>query len=1313
MVTSTRSSSRVSNRLKETTSTMKQCSDHDKEVIVTTQSPAKQRNNSPISHVSTQEILLTNNQNGNMNIITNSVDTTKNNNSNYRIDFSSDDKSSHIESRCSVSINSSHTRSSSSPSLVATSSTSPGSSEATVISLPTQALLMLKQEPSPHPSMQHSDMILRSDSRCSQHSSASTDNNSATGRPPSRTTTSRRGGRASRSRSPASSFSSRGSNKCHSALPMGQQKNKNDTTFLSSKLLMERSMSDEEREEKKVSEGVSSVDGIRQTEGVYVERRKEASRSTPSTAAAAAAEAAQRFCDNPAPNMRWFHPRDREIESHAHGRHDGPHIDRQHWKHPHDDFDEARIHGGNSRHSPSKRERDHHVEDYRRDDRRHDKQSVFRRSQASTSPPARRYMYRDEYEGQGRPVISTRSMNKILKPAVGSGGTTRVMGSATPMHFPMPSTRLSPKVSPRVSPKVSPRVSPKVSPNDQAYNSSTPKTDPLSEIFRTASVSDELHSPQNLLLGLSKSFDLKSPGPSPKAAPLSPQEPPQIQLAHQQLSFVFDPQKTPKPPNTPTPRTPQKNGGFEATPSFSLFNEHFDSFDDADNYLRTPIPNNSSALLLDSALRSPTFCVGDETPNTRKAMNSPYIGGFAFSPKFRKSPMSDRCTIDVNSTKSAPLMPRQVEERQIKTSNQKTSEKLFNEKVQLPPLKKRMPVPSFNSKPIPIPTSVKVEEKIDNKKSYPVKDEKKVLASVTYVKPYVKPYLKPVKSQVIEKVPFKESTYYRPTMPPQNHQDQRRRPPSHPYGIHNRHNPKHSLSGMKAPHFYHKLSCHKEAFGHLTFLLPGLKAIMKSQTSKDSAVRSQPLSSGSNEIKNVRECSASPEAPVSLLSSSPSGCDAVVMKARTYRSSYSEVAGRRVTSAVFAFGGSCSSSACKTEKVKDYSKSSIFRTKPTDGKDIQSEGKKSYYEESLKGRYYENENRISWEVEEDPPVATSSVISVVPKHSRDESFKRKSPINSSDAMTPLKKQKIAEFNSDECNSSTPVGGDQPKMRYRCKLCGQPKQNHTCPYQQSLQRSIGVMIYPAINSFTAFEPGCLAPSLSEMNNFVDSNENGYPTENTPSRPSGRHMMTQSYAGPSPTLLPFGAPNSVTPESLRSNQNIRNPGKPAVSSTVESSTPPRKMYKPIHYSHYPVGMTMSGQPTPSSMRRKRVLTPDSNSADSKDSCSDFLFMERCDLKPEQFRTVTVSSTSSTAFKYPSLPLPYGQRKVLSDNLFSLSKEVPQLTDECASVLRLAREQDRWDVAVAQLLTQVIVVIHCPEDDVRLDGLSRYLLSLGYSC
>jgi hypothetical protein len=140
-----------------------------------------------------------------------------------------------------------------------------------------------------------------------------------------------------------------------------------------------------------------------------------------------------------------------------------------------------------------------------------------------------------------------------------------------------------------------------------------------------------------------------------------------------------------------------------------------------------------------------------------------------------------------------------------------------------------------------------------------------------------------------------------------------------------------------------------------------------------------------------------------------------------------------------------------------------------------------------------------------------------------------------------------------------------------------------------------------------------------------------------------------------------------------------------------------------------MMMSG-----STMMNNMMNMNGVGADMSDQ-TDLLFVEPMDLKPEQFRMVTPNKAMNhpDAFTYPALPLPYAQRKRLSDNLFSLSKEVPQLTDECAAVLREARERDLWDLGVAELMTQVVVVVHCHDGDMCFEGLRRYLLTLGITC
>jgi hypothetical protein len=153
------------------------------------------------------------------------------------------------------------------------------------------------------------------------------------------------------------------------------------------------------------------------------------------------------------------------------------------------------------------------------------------------------------------------------------------------------------------------------------------------------------------------------------------------------------------------------------------------------------------------------------------------------------------------------------------------------------------------------------------------------------------------------------------------------------------------------------------------------------------------------------------------------------------------------------------------------------------------------------------------------------------------------------------------------------------------------------------------------------------------------------------------------------------------------------------TIDETTPSR----------FPKGYTPDRQDT--RLRKRHIGQVSASSSDE-----DALFVKTMELRPEQYRTVTPRSSRSVehgSYCYPQLPLPYKQRKSLSDNLFSLSKEVQHLTDECAIVLKEAREKDMWDLAVSELMTQVIAVLHCPVSDSGFEGIKNYLLTLGIAC
>jgi hypothetical protein len=406
-----------------------------------------------------------------------------------------------------------------------------------------------------------------------------------------------------------------------------------------------------------------------------------------------------------------------------------------------------------------------------------------------------------------------------------------------------------------------------------------------------------------------------------------------------------------------------------------------------------------------------------------------------------------------------------------------------------------------------------------------------------------------------------------------------------------------------------------------------------------------------------------------------------------------KVARRRIECSVCTFGGnldrdrsgpkpSGSQAAVKGEVESLLSAtvtpSSSVGTPP--GSRIITRGKIKY-EEALPGRYYENESRLSWEFEETPP------IEIRRDDEDDKNDDQKDDMDSKDGKDNNDGLYCKPIDGDYSGKRLATASPQPKMRYRCKLCGQPKQNHNCPYQQSLARSIGINVYPAVNAFSAAEPGTIAPALSEMNNFIDQKEINSSNESSPSRPTPERsrgvVQTGSVKGST----------QVTPESMRSSPPLTSPG------SFTPGTPART----------PRGRNGTGH---RGNTKKRAHSQVNGGSDDQ---GDLLFIESMELKSEQFRIVTPSKAlkSPDAFTYPALPLPYAQRKRLSDNIFSLSNEVPKLTDECAQVLREAREKGMWDLAVAELMTQVVVIIHCPDGDHKFEGLRQYLLTLGVAC
>jgi hypothetical protein len=399
------------------------------------------------------------------------------------------------------------------------------------------------------------------------------------------------------------------------------------------------------------------------------------------------------------------------------------------------------------------------------------------------------------------------------------------------------------------------------------------------------------------------------------------------------------------------------------------------------------------------------------------------------------------------------------------------------------------------------------------------------------------------------------------------------------------------------------------------------------------------------------------------------------------------LATRRVESAICAFGGTLRSrDSTPMVNQNDETKYSDFVYQQTD-------------------RFAVNQSKLSWDVEENETRSDTEIM------------KGDNPTSGSRA--------------DSSSQSEGTLNDPAKVKYRCKLCGQWKQNHQCRYQQALQRSIGVMVYPAVNSYTAAEPGIIAPPLTKMNNFVSYDSD--PGDDSPHSDHATLRRPKVNDGD-----PFAVHTStVTPESLRGATHFHSPQS---SLSAQSSDDPLSRQ---------VGVANAGINARSRRYLKRShneLTMDATSSahhGGYDAMRGVLpFVASVTLRPEHYRAVTpltkdplivtpdprssvgptadsvehaTRNTSATRalYEYPPIPLTYQERKRLSDTLFYLAQEIPSLTCDCAALLRVARSQGEWDTAVAELLAQVVVALYCGEGDLRLDGLQQYLLTIGISC
>jgi hypothetical protein len=132
----------------------------------------------------------------------------------------------------------------------------------------------------------------------------------------------------------------------------------------------------------------------------------------------------------------------------------------------------------------------------------------------------------------------------------------------------------------------------------------------------------------------------------------------------------------------------------------------------------------------------------------------------------------------------------------------------------------------------------------------------------------------------------------------------------------------------------------------------------------------------------------------------------------------------------------------------------------------------------------------------------------------------------------------------------------------------------------------------------------------------------------------------------------------------------------------------------------------------------------------------FVDSVILRPEHFCSVTrdehENDKSAGGYEYDPVPLPKCERQRLCDTLFHLiTHESPDMRDECLQVLHEVQQQEmlllsndnqdindnrtlcEWDLGIAELLARILVGLHCTDDDLQLDGLANYLMSVGIAC
>ena len=132
------------------------------------------------------------------------------------------------------------------------------------------------------------------------------------------------------------------------------------------------------------------------------------------------------------------------------------------------------------------------------------------------------------------------------------------------------------------------------------------------------------------------------------------------------------------------------------------------------------------------------------------------------------------------------------------------------------------------------------------------------------------------------------------------------------------------------------------------------------------------------------------------------------------------IATRRVEAAIHAFGG-----FVKPKQMLPHRPTSIFRLKGH-----RKTPSKEFYDDRFHDRYFVNDNHISWELEENPPIISSKPSRHPPRRTHAAGHDDQSPDYIDDQSYHSERKSTSGGDCSFHSTSSVISPDNQKMKYR-------------------------------------------------------------------------------------------------------------------------------------------------------------------------------------------------------------------------------------------------------------------------------------------